>query len=86
MTATFTPKGDRDFSTITTKGLPILKEHAKGLKDLHWEERLEIAQQYREPADRELMNRYGSFYGGKERERALEQVLTLKREEHELGL
>jgi hypothetical protein len=86
MSTRFEPKGDRDFSKLTAKGIPLLKEHERQLRGLDIAEKMEIAQQFREPADRELMNRYGAFYGGKERDRALEQVLTLKREEHELGL
>jgi hypothetical protein len=86
MTATFSAKGDRDFSPITSKGLPILKEHAKGLKDLPFEQKMALALRHRDHADRELMERYGEFYGGKERTSALERLHSLKREEHQLGL
>jgi hypothetical protein len=86
MTATFRPKGDGDFSQITSKGLPILKEHARGIKELPLEQKMAIALNYRPHADRELMHRYGEFYGGKERTNALERLHTLKREGHEYGL
>jgi hypothetical protein len=86
MTAKFIPKNDRDFSNITPKGIPILKEHAKEIKHLPPEQKMALAHRHRDHADRELMERYGEFYGGKERTSALERLHSLKREEHQLGL
>jgi len=86
MTAKFIPKQDKDFSSITAKGVPILKEDAKEIKHLPPEQKMALAMNYRDKADRELMHRYGEFYGGKERTNALERLHTLKREGHELGL
>jgi hypothetical protein len=86
ISARFEPKGDKDFAKLTAKGLPLLKEHEREIRDLPLEQKVAVAQRYRGHADRELMHRYGEFYGGKERTNALERLHTLKREGHDLGL
>lgn len=86
ISARFEPKGDRDFSKLCAKGLPIMKEHEREIKELPLEQKLATAQRYRDHADKELMDRYGEFYGGKDRVNALERLHTLKREDQELGL
>ena len=85
MTAKFSPKGDRDFSPFTSKGVPLLKQHAREIKDLHIAQKMERAKDFREPADKLLVERYGEFYAGKERTQALERAHELKLE-HSLGL
>ena len=87
VSASFQAKGDREFGKLTAKGLPILREHEKAIKDKPIEQKMALALNHRDKADEVLMERYGAFYGGKERAEALERLPELHQtHKKEMGL
>lgn len=87
VSASFQAKGDREFGKLTAKGLPILREHEKAIGDKPIEQKMALALNHRDKADEVLMERYGAFYGGKERAEALERLPELHRtHKREMGL
>jgi len=60
------------------KGLPLEKEAAKDLRGLEGAERIALRDRLREAADVKLMERYGEFYAGTERTKALEKLQELQ--------
>lgn len=75
----FEPQGDRDFTHWTVKGLPLERNAARDLRGLRGAERVALRDGLRAAADAKLMERYGAFYAGSERVRALEKLRELQR-------
>lgn len=76
----FDPQGDRDFTRWTVKGVPLDREEARDLRTLDGPAREARRFELRAAADAKLMERYGDFYAGTERMRALERLQGLQRD------
>lgn len=87
ISASFKATGDREFGKLTAKGLPILREREREIGDRPIEQKMALALNHRPEADEVLMERYGAFYGGKDRAEALERLPELNRtHKREIGL
>lgn len=76
----FDPRGDREFTNWTAKGVPL--DRADGVRLLNAPEHVRDAMrsELRDRADMKLMERYGAFYGGMTRAEALERLKELQRD------